>query len=136
MSQVFVSTNYWVAAINPQDQWHERAKEVRQGLSADVGLVTSEPVLVEVLNYFSAYRAEVRESAADAVRRIIVNPAIEVVAHTHDAFLDGLSLYEARLDKGYSLTDCISMNIMREYGITEALTHDKHFVQEGFTILL
>jgi len=26
MSQVFVDTNYWVAIINLQDQWHERAK--------------------------------------------------------------------------------------------------------------
>jgi hypothetical protein len=38
--------------------------------------------------------------------------------------------------KYYSLTDCISMNLMRGRGITEILTHDQHFTQEGFTILL
>jgi predicted nucleic acid-binding protein len=47
----------------------------------------------------------------------------------------GLKLYQQRLDKGYSLTDCISMNTMRKSGITEVLTHDLHFTQEGFIIV-
>ena len=45
-------------------------------------------------------------------------------------------LYQARPDKQYSLTDCISMQAMRTEGLTEILTHDGHFTQEGFTILL
>ena len=53
-----------------------------------------------------------------------------------DLFFEGLALYGSRLDKGYSLTDCISMNAMRERGITDVLTHDDHFTQEGFNILL
>jgi len=46
-----------------------------------------------------------------------------------------MSLYEARPDKGYSLTDCISMQTMRREGITEVLTDDRHFEQEGFHAL-
>src|SRR5438105_965772 len=46
-----------------------------------------------------------------------------------------LALYEARPDKSYSLTDCRSMLAMRALGLTEALTNDHHFTQEGFTIL-
>jgi uncharacterized protein len=46
-----------------------------------------------------------------------------------------LALSEARPDKEYSLTDCISMVTMRQEGITEILTHDNHFTQEGLTIL-
>ncbi len=42
---------------------------------------------------------------------------------------------EVLLDKGYSLTDCISMQTMKSFSITEVLTHDKHFAQEGFTVL-
>ncbi|MHB8900647.1 MAG: hypothetical protein ACYC6Y_18000 [Thermoguttaceae bacterium] len=34
------------------------------------------------------------------------------------------------------LTDCISFIIMREYGLTDALTADHHFEQAGFTVLL
>ena len=36
---------------------------------------------------------------------------------------------------GYSLTDCVSMVVMKQLGITEVLTHDKHFTQENFRIL-
>jgi predicted nucleic acid-binding protein len=133
MTAVFVDTNFWVAVINPADQWHGRAREARSRL-VGTQFVTSELVLVEVLNYFAAFRA--RSLAGAAVRDIIEGEDVEVVPHTHDVLLDGLSLYESRPDKGYSLTDCVSMNIMRERGIGEVLTHDHHFTQEGFTILL
>jgi hypothetical protein len=39
-------------------------------------------------------------------------------------------------DKEWSVTDCASLNIMREIGITEALTNDRHFQQSGYTALL
>ncbi len=44
----------------------------------------------------------------------------------------GLQLYRDRPDKRYSLTDCISMQTMRREGLTEVLTNDRHFEQEGF----
>ena len=37
-----------------------------------------------------------------------------------------------RLDKGFSLTDCISMQSMRREGLSDVLTNDWHFEQEGF----
>lgn len=55
---------------------------------------------------------------------------------SHNSFLAGLALYEARPDKSYSLTDCISMVTMRQHGISEVLTRDTHFMQEGFTPLI
>ena len=47
----------------------------------------------------------------------------------------GLLLYSEGSDKFYSITDCISMVIMKQLGIQSVLTHDKHFTQEGFTII-
>lgn len=47
-----------------------------------------------------------------------------------------MDLYEQRLDKGYSLVDCISINVVRDRGITEVLTNDHHFEQEGFASLI
>jgi predicted nucleic acid-binding protein len=55
---------------------------------------------------------------------------------THQSFLDGFALYQARPDRAYSLTDCIAMEAMRQESITDILTHDNHFTQEGFTTLL
>lgn len=133
MTRVFVDTNYWIAVISPQDQWHFTANEARIRLAA-AQFVTTESVLIEMLNYFAPLRG--RTLATETARDILEDELIEVVPHTHDAFLAGLALYEARSDKGYSLTDCISMNTMRERGIARVLTHDHHFTQEGFTILL
>jgi predicted nucleic acid-binding protein len=58
-----------------------------------------------------------------------------VLPHTRADFDAALALFEARPDKGYSLTDCRSMLAMRGLGLTEVLTEDHHFHQEGFTIL-
>jgi uncharacterized protein len=54
---------------------------------------------------------------------------------SRESFLAGIELYRSRPDKGYSLTDCISMITMRREGLTEALTNDRHFEQEGFRAL-
>jgi predicted nucleic acid-binding protein len=70
------------------------------------------------------------------VREILKDAGIEVVAQSHESFLAGLALYERRPDKQYSLADCISMNVMRQRRISEVLTNDRHFAQEGFTRLL
>jgi predicted nucleic acid-binding protein len=129
---VFVDTFFWIARINPRDQWHQKAIDLSSSLK-DTYLITSEAVLIELLNYFSAYGLEMRQAVAIIIRHIIGYQNIRVFRNN---FREGLTLFEARLDKGYSMTDCISMSIMRRLYVTEVLTHDHHFAQEGFTILL
>ena len=134
MKPVFADTVYWVALISPHDQWLGPALSATSSLD-DTQLVTTDPVLIEVLNFFADHGEEARLRAASVVEEILVNPDVEVVRHTHESFLAGLTLYKARADKGYSLTDCISMTTMRERNIIQVLTHDRHFTQEGFEIL-
>lgn len=59
-----------------------------------------------------------------------------MIRQTPELFDAGLELYHRRPDKGYSLTDCMSMAICTEQKIEQVLTHDRHFAQEGFEILL
>ena len=92
--------------------------------------------LSEVLTYFCACGRQVRQTVAAFIRQILTDPAITVHPQSSQSFLSGLALYEARPDKEYSLTDCISMLVLRQEAITEVLTNDDHFKQEGFTILL
>jgi uncharacterized protein len=47
-----------------------------------------------------------------------------------------IELLQARQDKTYSLCDAISFVLMRQRNISEALTTDRHFEQEGFKRLL
>jgi predicted nucleic acid-binding protein len=50
--------------------------------------------------------------------------------------IKAFNLLKDRLDKSYSLCDAVSFVVMREHGVTEALTTDRHFEQEGFIKLL
>jgi predicted nucleic acid-binding protein len=89
-------------------------------------------VLTEYLNYFAGWGPMLREKAALNVQSILDNPSVRVIGQTSGSFQAGLALYRARPDKGYSLTDCISMETMRSEGIIDVLTNDLHFEQEGF----
>jgi predicted nucleic acid-binding protein len=131
----FVDTLYFVALFNSRDQWHARAHSASK-LVAEAKLITTEDVLVELLNFFSEYGEKARSGAVVHAERILSSANIDVIPQSHDAFVAGLTLYKARPDKGYSLTDYISMQVMRERGVSEILTHDDHFRQEGFTVLL
>ena len=63
-------------------------------------------------------------------------PNVEVVPQTSIQFREVFALYAGRLDKAWSLTDCASFALMTERDISEALAHDHHFEQAGFTALL
>ena len=135
MKIIFADTFYWAALLNPRDQWHKNAKTVQENFKG-ARLVTTETVLIELLNYFSEYGAEMRQLVVDTSRDILVDLEIEYISHSPEIFLEALDFYEKRSDKGYSLTDCISMTVMKNLGLREILTHDNHFEQEGFTILI
>jgi uncharacterized protein len=135
MKHIFADTFYWTALLNPKDQWHSSAIEIQPKI-AKVRLVTTETVLIELLNFYSEYGSEMRQTVLDTVRDILVDLEIEYISHSPDIFLEALDFYEKRLDKGYSLTDCVSMLTMKTLNIHEILTHDNHFEQEGLTILL
>lgn len=135
MTPIFVDTHYFVVSFQETDQWHQRVVLSESQVEGRM-LVTTDAVLIEILNYFSNFGPTTRRKIAVVVHEILSNNEFTVIEQSRPAFLKGLELYEARLDKGYSLTDCISMNVCRELGIKEILTHDRHFEQEGFKILL
>lgn len=133
MLELFADSFYWIALANPADAWHQEATRFSQMHHV---LVTTDEVLTEFLNYFAGAGERKRAVIARMFEEAMSHPQIVVLPQTRASLLLGFGLYAARGDKGYSLTDCISMNSMREKGISEVLTHDHHFEQEGFTLLL
>ncbi len=134
MRELFADTFYWVALINPEDDWHKEVLKVSYSLTETL-LITTEEILGEVLAFYSKSGDRQRKKTVNFVDNILDNSQVKVIEQSHQSFTQGLELYRQRLDKGYSLTDCISMNTMRKLGIAEILTHDIHFTQEGFRIL-
>lgn len=135
MREIFADTNYWIALLSDQDTLHSQAVSASVQLRT-ARLVTTDGVFTELLNYFAERGRPAREGAATLTREALADPAVDVLEIDRLLFFAGLQLFESRRDKGYSLTDCISMHVMRERGSTEVLTHDHHFAQEGFTPLM
>ena len=136
MRTVYADALYYIALLLPGDQLHAASLTIGAELS-NSRVVTCEPVLVEVLAHVSGLGPVARARAVALVDLLRGDlPTTDVIPQTPELFEDGLILYRRRLDKGYSLTDCMSMSICRRFAITEVLTHDRHFEQEGFAILL
>jgi len=134
MKKVFADSHYWIALAKPRDQWEEAAKAAR-ALLGEALIVTTDEVLTEFLAALSSVKY-LRRQAAKMVRYILENPNVKVIPQTRDSFLKGLTFYESRNDKQYSLIDCISMNVMKNESLLEVLTNDHHFEQEGYTVLI
>ena len=135
MKRVFADASYWVAVINPSDQRAEAAEEATDSIGA-AAITTSLAVLAEVLNFFSARGKEMIGTAAGAIGRIVCDDAVTVIETSMDDFTAALGLYRKRADQGYSLTDCISIDLLKRLKIHDVLTSDSHFEHEGFRTLM
>ena len=127
--KVLADTFYWIALTDATDDAHERACRITDDI------VTTDEVLTEYLTFFCAAPEFMRRNVALAVKDILQDPEVTVIPESRESFLAGLALYRDRPDKGYSLTDCISMQTMRRERLTDALTNDRHFEREGFRAL-
>ena len=135
MRKVFADTGYWIALLNSRDDLHNRAKHLSKFLQP-VQIVTSQMVVTEVLNYFSGSGQYLRHASTQLVESLKRNRNAILIPQTSEWFDRGFNLYTRRIDKGWSLTDCVSFEIMEEQQITEALANDIHFEQAGFIALL
>jgi len=134
MRRFFVDAFYWIALFSPRDQWHARVLAFAATLDA-YHFYTTDEVLTEFLAFYSTANATIRVRAATFVHAILDDDAITVISQTRAGFLHALDFYAARPDKQYSLTDCHSMQVIRREGLTDVLTNDHHFTQEGLHIV-
>jgi len=132
MNTLFADTFYYLALLNRDDAAHARAVALSRQLRGDQ--VTTTWVLTEVADALAAPAQ--RGVFLALLKRLRDNPRVAIIPPTQDLFDRAVDLYADRPDKEWSLTDCVSFVVMRERGITEALTGDRHFEQAGFHILL
>jgi predicted nucleic acid-binding protein len=98
--------------------------------SRNVALVTTEFVLLEVANALcmSAWRAK-GVKLIDGFRSV---SNLRIIPADTMLLAEGWELYRSRLDKEWSLTDCISIVILQKERIEQVFTSDHHFEQAGF----
>ena len=129
---ILVDTLFVVALINRDDQYHRKAVELSEIFEGS-RLIVTDAILLEIGNALaSGYRAE----AALAIEQFLDSEEVDIIRLDPDLFGRALELYKSRSDKFWGLVDCISFLVMKERGIGEALTFDRHFVQAGFRALM
>jgi len=135
MNKLFVDTAGWLALVNRSDTLHTIATKIYQErFEAGWSFVTHTAVMLEVGNGLS--KARFRHLAVSLKERLASSPRVEIKPVTEDLDEAGWQLFAARSDKDWGVVDCIVFVLMKDYGITEALTTDHHFEQAGFIKLL
>jgi uncharacterized protein len=135
MRMVLVDTAAWIALVNTRDELHSRAEQTMLSCARiTANLVTSEFVLIEVAN--SLCTVSWRDKAIKLIDGLRALPNLRIIPADTSLLSEGWVLYSSRLDKEWSLTDCISLAIMQKQQIDAAFTSDHHFEQAGFVKLL
>lgn len=134
---IFVDSVYLIALNAVNDNWRAAAQSAADSLHPRQRLVTTHGVLSETIAHFARAATSVRNSLARQFRQLGEDPLYLVLAH-HPALMDeAFYLYSGEFaDSSLSLQDCVSIVIMREYGITSILTADQEFTRARFTPLL
>jgi hypothetical protein len=132
MRERFADSFLFLAILNRQDQKHAAALNAMN--SSRDPLVTSAWVLTELADGLCAVKSRV--FFIDLETRLRSDSRVTIIQPDQALYEAGLELYRQRVDKSWSLTDCISFVIMRQRGIAEAFTGDHHFEQAGFVALL
>jgi predicted nucleic acid-binding protein len=128
---LFADTFYFLALLNPKDRAHTKATAHSVGPGQ---VLTTEWVITELAD---AMASRVKRHGFVTLYRLLrADLNVDIVPVNSGLFARGIELYSARTDKDWSLTDCISFVVMRDRGITDALTGDHHFEQAGFNALL
>jgi predicted nucleic acid-binding protein len=132
MKRVFADTAYFVALARKQDQLHRQAMNLQKYPPGQ--LLTTEWILTEVADRLADPPA--REEFIRLLDQLRMRADVKIIPVSHEYFQQGCELYARRKDKEWSLTDCISFIVMKEYGIDSALTSDEDFEQAGFQRLM
>lgn len=128
----FIDTGYILALANTADKYHERAYAT--SLLVKPPFMTTEAVLIEIGNALSGLRW--RSLGFAIINDLRQDPNINILSVDTDLFDRALSLYGARSDKTWGITDCISFVVMQTHNLISVLTTDHHFEQAGFQNLL
>ena len=136
MSRVFVDTWAWYTMADERDADHDVARLASEELiKRESTLVTTNFILDEAttlirykLGHTAAvtFRHTIRQLSEDGL--LIIIP----VGESHESAAG--EIFDHYSDQDFSFTDCTSFAVMRELGITEVFTGDRHFSTMGFTL--
>lgn len=130
---MLLDTSGFLCYIHQNEPQHQEAAQFLGDTNKN--FLTHSYVLAELIA-LALIRRLPRSAVLAFVRDLLDNPDIEVVWVDEQLHREAMTLLVERQDKTYSLCDAVSFVLMRQRGIAETLTTDRHFEQEGFLKLL
>ncbi len=129
---MLIDSSGFLCLYERKETFHKKAVEFYD--SATLRLTTS--YILAEYTALAQIRKIPREQIIVFSQNILHDEEIEIVWIDEELHIKAVELIKERRDKNYSLCDAVSFIIMRQRGIAESLTTDKHFEQEGFIRLL
>ena len=137
LDPIFVDSVHLIALHSKSDDWSEAARQAADSLHPRQRLVTSHGILSETLAHFARASMAFRSRLAMQLRQLTHDSQYTVVTQHRSLMESALDMYGVEFaNSSLSLQDCVSILIMREYGISSILTADQEFSRAGFTPLL
>ena len=135
MNKCFIDTSGFYSLLVQNDPYHDSAQDwLNKVCNLKERIWTSDYVLDETATLLKfrkmAYLCNPFFSLVEASR------ALSVLYVDSNLFAKSKDYFIKHQDQKYSFTDCTSFVVMQENRIKDALTHDHHFRQAGFSIVL
>ncbi len=131
-NKMLVDTSGFFSLYDEADEYHEQAILL---YDAAAKRLTTNYVLAEY-TALAHVRGVPRREIIKFSHLILDDKAVEIIWVDETLHRQAVALLRERADKNYSLCDAASFVLMRQRGIVESLTTDKHFRQEAFVRLL
>ncbi len=129
---IFLDTLFVVGLVNRRDQYHRQAVALSEQFEG-FPFLTTDVVLLEIGN---ALAKGYKQESIRIINEFLQSEETEIIHLNPELFQQAFKLYQTRHDKEWGFIDCVSFVVMKEKGIQQALTFDKHFAQAGFRVLM
>jgi predicted nucleic acid-binding protein len=129
---VFIDTSALFALLDASDVRHREAARIWAGLlDSDADLVTHNYVIVETAALVQRRMGEkLLEPLFDGLL-----PLVRIIWIEEELHRRALAAFRSLRMSGPSLVDCVSFEIIRQRGEERAFAFDRHFEEQGFTVL-
>jgi predicted nucleic acid-binding protein len=137
VSELFVDTSAWACWIDSTQRYHELACNFLDQAIDDGGpIVTTNLVLIELTALLNSPLRVPRIRQIQFFRDLRIERGVDIVVIDDQVEERAWRLWESRPDKNWTMVDSSSFVVMRDLGMSMALTTDHHFEQAGFVRLL